>query len=167
MSCSPSDSDSSAVSLSDPNPLRFQIPLGRVSSQCRDYCRRIMSQEAIQCENHCRKYLLLTDTQTGATYRGLTTLIRYLLDPNGNLARITLFVPLPSHMAEQMRGWTFLSRDLPGAIHDFFGRMLARMLWTVQSKTSRFLPSTFQGMILCLATAAMPSGPFGSPLEST
>ena len=60
----------------------------------------------------------MTDATTGDTYRGFATLIRYLLDPSGALARITLFVPLLSRMAEQMRGWTFLSRE--PAIHDYF-----------------------------------------------
>ena len=61
----------------------------------------------------------MTDTQTGETYRGFTTLIRYLLNPAGTLARITLFVPLLSRMAERF-AWAFLSRDPPGAIHDYF-----------------------------------------------
>ena len=120
MSCSPSESDSSSVSLSSPDPLKCQIPLSRVSRPCREYCRRTMSQETIQCQHNCRKYMLMTDTTTGVTYRGFATLIRYLLDPSGALARITLFVPLLSRMAEQMRGWTFLSREPPGAIHDYF-----------------------------------------------
>ena len=62
----------------------------------------------------------MTDTQNGDTYRGFTTLIRYLLNPTGELARITLFVPLLSRMAERVAAWTFLSRDPPGAIHDHF-----------------------------------------------
>ncbi len=120
LSCSSSDSDSSSVSLSEPDPLKCQFPLSRVSRPCREYCRRTMSQEAIQCQNNCRKYMLMTDTQTGDTYRGFTTLIRYLLDPSGDMARITLFVPLLSRMAEQFGGWTFIGRDPPGAIHDYF-----------------------------------------------
>ncbi len=120
MSCLPSDSDSSSVSLPEPNPLKCQIPLSRVSPQCREYCRRSMSERALQCQNHCRTYVLMNDTHTGETYRGFATLVRYLLDPTGQLARVTLLVPLVSHMAMLMMGWDFIGRDPPVAIHDYW-----------------------------------------------
>ena len=120
MSCLDSDSDSSSVSLSDSSPLKCQIPLERVSPQCRDHCRRSMSERAIQCEQNCRKYLLMNDTQTGETYRGFATLVRYLLHPTGVMARVTLLIPLISRIAEQIRGWTFIGRDPPAWIHDYW-----------------------------------------------
>ena len=111
MSCSPSESDSSSVSLSEPDPLKCQIPLSRVSRECRDYCRRTMSERAIQCQAKCRKYLLLSDSVTGLTYRGFCTLVRYLLSPTGDMLRVTLLVPLASRMAGQMAAWQFLGQD--------------------------------------------------------
>ena len=119
MSCLDSDSDSSSVSLSEPNPLKCQVPLERVSPQCRDYCRRAMSEQAIQCRANCRKYILMK-TQSGETYRGFATLVRYLLDPTGQLARVTLLIPLISPMTDKMRSWTFIGRDPPASLHDYW-----------------------------------------------
>ncbi len=113
MSCLSSDSDSSSISISDPNPLKCQIPLERVSPQCRDVCRRSMSERALQCQANCRKYVLMNDTQTDETYRAFATLVRYLLHPTGVLARVTLLVPLASPMTDKMRAWTFIGRDPP------------------------------------------------------
>ena len=89
MACSPPSTDSSVVSLSEPNPLKCQLPVSRVSKQCREYCQRTMSAQAIPCQNDCRKYLLMTDTHTGDAYRGFSNLVRYLLAPSGLLARVT------------------------------------------------------------------------------
>ena len=120
MACSPPSTDSSSVSLSEPDPLKCQLPLSRVSKQCREYCQRTMSEQAVQCQHDCRKYVIMTDTHTGDTYRCFSTLVRYLLAPTGLIARVTLLVPLVSRMAEQMRGWTFLARDPPDAIHYYW-----------------------------------------------
>ena len=119
-SCLSSDSDSSSISLSEPNPLKCQIPLERVSPQCRDFCRRSMSERAIQCQANCRKYLLMNDTQTGITYRCFATLVRYLLHPTANLLRVTMLVPLVSPMTDNMRSWTFIGRDPPASISDYW-----------------------------------------------
>ena len=110
-------SDSSSVSLSEPDPFACQIPLERVTTRCRAYCERAMSR-AIQCQIHCRKYLLMRDAQTGDTYKGFASLVRYVLAPGGHTLRVTLLVPLVSRMVEQMRAWTFVSRDPPNAIHN-------------------------------------------------
>ena len=116
--CGSPSSDSASVSLSDPDPYKCQIPLGRVTSRCREHCRRTMSERAIQCQDNCRKYLLMTDTVTGESYRGFSTMIRYLLAPTGDMLRVTLLVPLVARMAAQMAAWPFIGRDLPNAIHD-------------------------------------------------
>jgi len=113
-----SPSSDSSVSLSHPDPYECQIPLERVTPRCREYCRRAMSERAIQCQYNCRKFLLMTDTVTGETYKGFSTLIRYLLAPTGHMLRVTLLVPLMSRMAEQMAAWPFVGRDPPHAIHD-------------------------------------------------
>ena len=115
--CGPPMSDSSSVSLSEPDPFACQIPLERVTTRCRAYCERAMSR-AIQCQMHCRKYLLMRDAQTGDTYKGFASLVRYVLAPGGHTLRVTLLVPLVSRMVEQMRAWTFVSRDPPNAIHN-------------------------------------------------
>ena len=120
MACSPPSTDSSSVSLSEPDPLKCQLPLSRVSKQCREYCQRTMSEQAVQCQHDCRKYVIMTDTHTGDTYRCFSTLVRYLLAPTGLIARVTMLVPLVSRMAEQLRGWTFLARDPPDAIHYYW-----------------------------------------------
>ena len=116
--CGSPSSESASVSLSDPDPYKCQVPLNRVTLRCRDHCRRAMSERAIQCQANCRKYLLMIDTVTGETYRGFSTLIRYLLSPTGTMLRVTLLVPLVSRMAEQMAAWPFISRDPQHAIHD-------------------------------------------------
>ena len=115
--CSSPSSDSS-VSISDPDPYKCQIPLERVTPRCRHFCKQTMSERAIQCQEHCRKYVLLTDTVTGLTYRGFSTLVRYLLAPAGYMLRVTLLVPLASRMALQMAAWPFLGLDPPHVIHD-------------------------------------------------
>ena len=79
-----------------------------------------MSERAILCQANCRKYLMMNDQQTGDTYRGFATLVRYLLDPTGQLLRITMLVPLVGRMGEQLGGWTFIGRDPPAAIHDYW-----------------------------------------------
>ena len=163
MSCSPSDSDSSSVSLSNPEPFKCQLRLERVAPQCREFCRRSMSQEAIQCENnHCRQYLLMNDTETAVTYRGFATLVRYLLDPTGHLARITLLIPLISRIAEQIRGWTFIGRDPPAWIHDYWRTFHSPHHLECAIEDITFSPSTSQGMTQCLDIDVMPSGHFGS-----
>ena len=60
----------------------------------------------------------MTDTVTGESYRGFSTMIRFLLNPTGDMLRVTLLVPLASRMAEQMAAWPFVARDPPNAIHD-------------------------------------------------
>ena len=60
----------------------------------------------------------MTDTQTGETYRGFTTLVRYLLAPTGDMLRVTMLVPLSSRMAERMASWPFIGRDPQNAIFD-------------------------------------------------
>ena len=66
MACSPPSTDSSSVSLSEPDPLICHIPLiSRVSPQCRECCQRTVSAQTIQCQNDCRKDVLLIDTRTG------------------------------------------------------------------------------------------------------
>ena len=60
----------------------------------------------------------MTHTVTGESYKGFSTMIRYLLSPTGDMIRVTLLVPLASRMAEQMAAWPFVARDPPNAIHD-------------------------------------------------
>ena len=63
--------------------------------------------------------MLLTDSVTGFTYRGFSTLVRYLLAPTGDMLRVTLLVPRASRMAGQMVvAWQFLGLDPPHVIHD-------------------------------------------------
>ena len=100
--CGAPSSDASSVSLSEPDPYKCQIPLARNAPRCREYCQRAMSQRAIECQDNCRKYLLMIDTVSGETYRAFVTLISYLLSPTGDMLRVTLLVPLASRMAEQM-----------------------------------------------------------------
>ena len=76
--CGSPSSDSSSVSLTEPDPYKCQIPLERATPRCREYCRRAMSERAIQCQDNCRKYLLMTDTLSGLSYRGFGIMIRYL-----------------------------------------------------------------------------------------
>ena len=113
-----SPSSDSSVSLSHPDPYECQIPLERVTPRCREHCRRAMSERAIQCQENCRKYVLMMDTVTGERYRGFSTMIRYLLNPTGDMLRVILLVPLVARMAEQMPAWTFIGRDPPHPIHD-------------------------------------------------
>ena len=113
--CSSPSSDSASVSLSHPDPYQCQIPLERVTSRCREYCRRAMSERALQCQDQCRRYVKMTDPNTGESYSGFGTLVSYLLDPTGDMLRVTMLVPLVSRMAERMTSWPFLGRD-----HDIF-----------------------------------------------
>ena len=85
--CGSPSSDSSSVPLSEPDPYKCQIPLNKVTQRCRQYCRRAMSERAIQCQENCRKYLLMTDTVTGESYKGFSGMIRYLLGPNDGMIR--------------------------------------------------------------------------------
>ena len=62
--------------------------------------------------------MLMTNTATGDTYRGFSTLKSYLLSPAGDMLRVTLLIPLVARMAERMGAWTFIGRDPPHAIHD-------------------------------------------------
>ena len=100
--CDAPSSDAASVSLSEPDPYKCQIPLARNAPRCREYCQRAMSQRAIECEDNCRKYLLMIDMVTGETYRGFVTLSRYLLAPAGGMLRVTLLAPLVVRMSEQM-----------------------------------------------------------------
>ena len=113
--CSSPSSDSASVSLSHPDPYQCQIPLERVTSRCRECCRGLMSERALQCQENCNKYVKMSYPNTGESYRGFATLIRYLLSPAGDFARVTMLVPLVSRMAERMTSWPFLGRD-----HDIF-----------------------------------------------
>ena len=113
--CGSPSSDSVSVSLSHPDPYQCQIPLERVTSRCREYCKGLMSERALQCQDQCRRYVKMTDPNTGESYSGFGTLVSYLLDPTGDMLRVSMLVPLVSRMAERMTSWPFLGRD-----HDIF-----------------------------------------------
>ena len=53
----------------------------------------------------------MIDPNTQESYRGFGTLVSYLLDPTGDMLRVTMLVPLVGRMAERMASWPFIGRD--------------------------------------------------------
>ena len=118
MSCQEPLPDAATVALEHADPTRCQLPLSKVHPLCHDFCIRRMSSRPILCNERCRKWITVKDIVTNQVYSGFAALMRYFVNQEGTLARVTLLLPTDDDLVSHLRTWQMVFQDPPGPLPD-------------------------------------------------